>query len=146
MKLKIFGLKLKVLPLLTVILLSLIFFQMIKGCTCCKEEMDLIGTNVDYRMGEGVKGSWENKEQKSGPCLDFRPHNHDAYPSEHVSVNDSMHFFSKTNFAPECCGSNYSSLGSLKENSGGIGGCACMTKKQIDYLNTRGGNRTSGDF
>ena len=146
MKIKIFDLKVKILPLLTVILLGMILFQMVKGCTCCKEGMELIGTNIDYSMGEGVKESWEHKEQTKGSCIDYRYHNHDSYQSEHVNVNDSMHFLSKTEFAPECCGSNYSSVGVIRENNATRGGCACMTKKQIDYLNTRGGNRTSGEF
>lgn len=46
-----------------------------------------------------------------------------------------MLMFAKNKFSPECCfspGSNYS-------NSMG---CNCITEKQAEYLNQRGGNRT----
>jgi hypothetical protein len=46
--------------------------------------------------------------------------------------SDELHFFAENKFAPECCPSSYSSST----------GCACMTPEQLNYLNTRGGNRT----
>ena len=48
-----------------------------------------------------------------------------------------MAMFSTTKFSPECCPNAYST-GS---------GCACMTKKQYDYIHNRGGNVDSlADF
>lgn len=44
-----------------------------------------------------------------------------------------MLMFATTPFKPECCGSG----GSTFSNSMG---CACMTTKQVGYLNNRGGN------
>ena len=41
--------------------------------------------------------------------------------------------FAQNKFKPECCPSPYSSST----------GCACITPEQYNYLNTRGGNRTS---
>lgn len=45
-----------------------------------------------------------------------------------------MVIFSQNKFKPECCPSPYSSSS----------GCACITPEQINYLNTRGGNRSCG--
>jgi hypothetical protein len=59
------------------------------------------------------------------------------YPGVEIPLNeDNLDFFSKTKFAPECCPNTYS-----------IGdGCACMSKDMMVHLNTRGGNKTHGNF
>ena len=45
--------------------------------------------------------------------------------------------FAENEIKPECCPSYYASSN----------GCVCASKKQLDYLNQRGGNRTHGsDF
>jgi hypothetical protein len=45
--------------------------------------------------------------------------------------------FAENEIKPECCPSYYASSN----------GCVCASKKQLDYLNQRGGNRTYGsDF
>lgn len=45
--------------------------------------------------------------------------------------------FAENEIKPECCPSYYASSA----------GCVCASKKQLDYLNQRGGNRTHGsDF
>ena len=98
-----------------------------------------LGSALDYKMGEGVKKSWENKDV-------FQ----DNKPSK---INDDMNIYSilekneggpvplkegellifDTNkFSPECCPSTYS-------NSDG---CVCASPEQMQYLNERGGNRT----
>ena len=46
---------------------------------------------------------------------------------------DQLFFFKDTKFNPSCCPSTYTS--SI--------GCACMSKKQFQYLTQRGGNHTA---
>ena len=47
-------------------------------------------------------------------------------------INPEKSFFDNIDFKPECCPSTYSSSQ----------GCACLCPQQINYLNSRGGNRT----
>ena len=53
-------------------------------------------------------------------------------PAFEVGSN-SLFMFKNNQCKPECCPSPYSTST----------GCVCMTSEQINYLNTRGGNRTS---
>ena len=46
-----------------------------------------------------------------------------------------LDFFADTQFKPECCVPPASGFSSS-------GGCACISTKQVDYINQRGGNRT----
>lgn len=111
-----------------------------------KEGMSMLGAPLDYKMGEGVKGSWSNYPDEKGSSVEWRRQEHDSYTSEHVTPDQTMDFFAKTEFKPECCGSSYSASGGMNLQGATSGGCACLNKKQMNYLNTRGGNRgTHGD-
>tara|TARA_B100001063_G_C16775666_1_gene565049 strand:- start:3056 stop:3463 length:408 start_codon:yes stop_codon:yes gene_type:complete len=134
---KLFGYKIKVELVLFIVLL----YFVLSGhtiCSCSKISgmeafqtlsSSLVGTDVNYRMGEGVKGSWENKKL------------HD-YPDEEtniggsVSVNDSMFLLNKNKGHPDNCPSTYSSST----------GCLGLTTEQNDFLNKRGGNRLYGKY
>jgi len=48
---------------------------------------------------------------------------------------DQLFMFKNNEVKPECCSSSVSS----------DTGCVCLTKKQRNYINTRGGNRTMDD-
>jgi hypothetical protein len=48
---------------------------------------------------------------------------------------DNLFIFKNNQCKPECCGASFS-CGS---------GCVCTTSKQREFINTRGGNRTSPD-
>jgi hypothetical protein len=93
-----------------------------------------IGSALDYKMGEGVKRSWENK-----PIEDAN-----IYSSLEQNVGgpvplpeDELLFFDKNKFSPDCCPSNYSNAD----------GCVCASPEQMKYLNERGGNRTlTGEY
>jgi len=104
---------------------------------CCRMPvkegmMSLLPADVQYKLGEGVEGSWETKPYANDPTK----HQRDTYKEVPVPLPEgSLHFLADNEFKPECCGSTFSSYG----------GCACLTDKQIDYINTRGGNRTKGD-
>jgi hypothetical protein len=95
-----------------------------------KEGFEL-GSSLDYRIGEGVDSSWENKSDLAKPY------------SLHQSLDDNVGgkvplpegellIFKENKFDPKCCPSVYS-------NSTG---CVCATPEQMSYLNQRGGNRT----
>lgn len=104
---------------------------------CCKMPvkegmMSLLPAEVQYKMGQDVEGSWETKPYADDPSK----HQRDTYKEVPVPLPEgSLHFLADNEFKPECCGSTFSSYG----------GCACLTDKQIGYINTRGGNRTKGD-
>jgi hypothetical protein len=121
--------------LLSVVVLILLSTHLVGGCCrgSVKEGMlSLLPAGVEYKLGEGVEGSWENKPYVNDPSK----HQRDTYKEVPVPLPEgSLHFLQENEFKPECCGSTFSSYG----------GCACLTDKQIDYVNTRGGNRTKGD-
>ena len=59
------------------------------------------------------------------------------YKGTPVPLSEGELFYFKQNqFLPECCPSDYSSST----------GCACMSNDQLDYINSRGGNRIGGAF
>ena len=145
MKINAFGMKFDLTHVLIVVAVTLLISHMIGGCCGCSSEgMEVMGADVGYKMGDGVSVSWENKQQNTGPSLAYRQQNHDAYSSTFVGPDKSLSFFADTDFAPECCGSNYSANGGLTHKGATAGGCACMNKEQINYINSRAGNRTMG--
>ena len=145
MQLEILGMKMR----LEVVVLSMVVGALLGChllCSCSKvsatEGMQVLGAALDYSMGKGVSNSYENKEQAKGPSVAWRAQNHDSYNSKLVTPNESMSFFADTEFAPECCGSTYSSNGGLTMQGVTGSGCACLSKSQMEYINERGGNRT----
>lgn len=146
MKLELFGMKLRLdVLIITLVLGMLLGAHLLCGCSrvSLKEGMELMSSELGYKMGEGVKSSWENKPQQKGSSLEWREQDHDAYGSKFVSPDENVDFFADTEFAPECCGSSYSSKGGLINSGATTGGCACMNKEQVEYINSRGGNRSS---
>lgn len=146
MIIEILGYKIRV----ELIIAGLIIYFILSSCMLCscskvslQEGLSNLGTELNYKMGEGVSTSWDTKEMKEGSSLNWREQNHDAYDSEMVDPNKQMDFLANTEFSPKCCGSSYSGFGGLQSDGGSSGGgCACLNKQQINYLNTRGGNRT----
>ena len=132
MSINVFGYKLR----LELIILVVILWLLMSGtllCSCCKVNSVKEGMSLlDHKMGEGVHSSWENKPLEEGSSVAWRKQDHDTYQGELVQPDQQLSFFANTQFKPECCGSNYASSG----------GCACMNKNQMNYINTRGGNRT----
>jgi hypothetical protein len=127
MNLNILGFKVRLEIVILLVVLGMIMGSMML-CSCSKISSIQEGMAVlDYKMGDGVNTSWENEDH-----VDTQEKNRDAYNSNIVMPEEQLHFFSNTEFKPECCGSNYASSG----------GCACMNKQQMQYINTRGGNRT----
>lgn len=143
----VLGMKLRPEVLLLIAVVGVLAWtHLFAGCSRVgiMEGMQMLGASVDYKMGEGVHNSWETREQQKGSSLEWRSQDHDSYSSTFVAPEESLNFFADTDFKPECCGSTYSANGGLlKEEGQSSGGCACMNKKQVDYINQRGGNRTS---
>jgi hypothetical protein len=90
-----------------------------------------MGSALDYKMGNGVKSSWENKE-KSDDSSDIYSNLEQNIGGPIPLPEDELLFFDKNKFSPDCCPSNYSNAD----------GCVCASPEQMKYLNERGGNRT----
>ena len=99
-----------------------------------------LGSVIDYRMGDGVKSSWENKDvqinnKNPNAVNDSENIYSDLEKNEGGPVplpEGEMLIFDTNKFSPECCPSPYSSSE----------GCVCASPEQMKYLNERGGNRT----
>jgi len=109
-----------------------------------------LGSALDYKMGDGVKRSWENNNGMAENVGDNMQSNmHSAtLPDDNndnvfaglegneggpVPLPEGELLIFKTNkFSPECCPSSYSNGD----------GCVCASPEQMKYLNERGGNRT----
>ena len=104
-----------------------------------------IGSAIDYKMGDGVKRSWENSdtinEHKNPKALNDSANIYsDLEKNEGGPIplpEGELIFFDTNKFTPECCPSTYSTGD----------GCLCASPEQMKYLNERGGNRTlTGEF
>jgi len=99
-----------------------------------------LGSAIDYKMGDGVKRSWENSStiinNKNPEALNDAANIYsDLEKNEGGPIplpEGELLFFDTNKFTPECCPSTYS-------NSEG---CLCASPEQMKYLNERGGNRT----
>jgi hypothetical protein len=94
---------------------------------------------ASYKSGDtnsDVASSWINKAGAYSTNLGYQntADKSNTYAGTRMPLPDGeLFFFQNNQFKPECCPSPYSSTT----------GCACMSREQINYLNTRGGNRTS---
>jgi hypothetical protein len=89
-----------------------------------KDTYESIGPYDGVRLPTGNSSGWRYtspNEPLTGPAFEPGP-------------ND-LFMFKNNQCKPECCGASFSC----------DGGCVCTTPKQRDYLNSRGGNRTSPD-
>ena len=95
----------------------------------------LKGASVNYSMGKGVAGSWENSKD-SDSCNNWykslEANKGSPVPTSTALDNGQLAMFADTRQSPECCPSTYS----------GSDGCVCPSAEQMKYLNKRGGNRT----
>lgn len=67
----------------------------------------------------------------------------DTHLSELTEPNESMVFYKDTEHSPLCCTHMYNVPNEIREKmkaSVRTTGCACLSKEQEMYLNTRGGN------
>ena len=97
----------------------------------------LQGASLNYSMGDGVGKSWENNYSKDkASCSTWFKSlegNKGGTKSPEATVESGqLAYYADTRQSPECCPSSYS----------GSDGCVCPSTEQVNYLNTRGGNRT----
>jgi hypothetical protein len=104
-----------------------------------------LGSAIDYKMGEGVKRSWENngtiQEHKNPNAINDSANIYSELEKNQGGPiplpSDELLIFDTNTFSPECCPSTYSNGN----------GCACVSPEQMKYLNDRGGNRTlTGEY
>jgi hypothetical protein len=99
-----------------------------------------LGSAIDYKMGDGVKKSWENAgtiiNHKNPDALNDSANIYSELEKNEGGPvplpEDELLIFDSNIFSPECCPSPYSTAD----------GCVCATPEQMKYLNERGGNRT----
>ena len=137
MAFKLFGMKCRF-ELAILILLVGLFLGSTLLCNCMTYEnfTPLNPANANAPPNKYLEGKWMS-EQKF-PANSYQSLLGKLKGNTGLDVpleGGEMLMFSKNKFSPECCfgpGSNYS-------NSMG---CNCITEKQAEYLNQRGGNRT----
>ena len=95
MEISILGFKMRVVVILIGLVIGAILGCSLL-CSCSrismKEGMAMLGSVVDYKMGEGVHGSWDTRPQKEGPAVSWREQAHDSYGSNHVGPDKSLSF------------------------------------------------------
>ena len=103
--------------------------------TGTKEGMTTLGSDVNEIQNSDVAGMWVTKANTYASEFGYGTLNNAgaAYTADEPLKNGELVIFAKNKSKPECCPSPYSTST----------GCVCMTPEQINYLNTRGGNRTS---
>ena len=98
---------------------------------------DDYGAPINYSMDSGVPGNnnWESAARNYANQIGNQDNSKAGqyYKSGPIPLPPGeLLIFAENDVKPECCPSYYSS--SM--------GCVCASKKQMDYLNQRGGNRT----
>jgi len=144
MQMKILGMTCRI----EIIVISIILGMLLGGhvlCSCATSEAKekakegfanaLGSAPLYYRMGQGVKSSWDTKEIPS-IAQDLSTHLGPKVPLP----AGQLFFFANNNFSPDCCVPPQSGI------SNGDG-CACVTQEQVNYISSRGGNRAvCGEF
>jgi hypothetical protein len=141
MQVKIFGLTCRV----EIIAISVIIGMILGGhvlCSCTTPAVKhkvkegfasaLGSAPTRYKMGQGVKSSWDTKKLPS-IAQDLNTHMGPTVPLP----AGQMFFFANNTFSPDCCVPPQSGV------SNGDG-CACVTQEQVNYISSRGGNRSVG--
>jgi hypothetical protein len=137
MQIKLFGMTFRL-----EILIALVFVYMLLSghlfFSCSKigvREAFVVATKLgeatlDYRMGDGVEGSWDGREQVE------RDPSETVVGGTPVPLTNTLFFFKDNKGQHKNCDTNYSTST----------GCIGLTSEQNKYLNARGGNRITGNF
>lgn len=123
---------------LEVLLLILLAGAVLGGyvfCSCAKisvkEGFEMANAAaLNYVMGQGVPTDVYDKPYNPAQVKPGVVPQGDQNTSV---TGNNLALFANNKFSPSCCPSDYSSYD----------GCLCETKEQVDYINTRGGNRTT---
>ena len=129
MEIKVLGFKARVeVIVISMIIGCILGCHLVCGCVT-REGMQVAGSALGYNMAKGVHN--EKYEQRH----DAMEVNGGGKLGPQVPLPEGQLFFWANNeFSGKCCNDS---------NVSGGNGCACITKEQQCYLNSRGGNRTS---
>ena len=129
MEIKVLGFKARVeVIVISMIIGCILGCHLVCGCVT-REGMQVAGSALGYNMAKGVHN--EKYEQRH----DAMEVNGGGKLGPQVPLPEGQLFFWANNeFSGKCCEDSSVSGGN---------GCACITKEQQCYLNSRGGNRTS---
>ena len=129
MEIKILGFKARVeVIVISMIIGCILGCHLVCGCVT-REGMQVAGSALGYNMAKGVHN------EKYEARHDSMEVNGGGKIGPQVPLPEGQLFFWANNeFSGKCCDDSSVSGGN---------GCACITKEQQCYLNSRGGNRTS---
>jgi hypothetical protein len=101
----------------------------------CKVEVVLVCILVGFFLARVVFPSQEGMMTlHPGSINDNKDYQNKSDPHEITNEQEQMFMFANTKFSPDCCPATYTSSR----------GCACLDKKQVDFLSKRGMNQTCG--
>lgn len=101
--------------------------------------MDTLVQDGNSRFATGPVGAYDGMNVGKGTYQGWRstlPNEPLAGPNVDAPGLDNLFIFKNNQCKPECCGASLSC----------DGGCVCTTPEQRNLINSRGGNRLSGDF
>jgi len=129
MEFEVFGISVRLEVVLLCVALGMVIGTELL-CNCVKKDgFNVASSFLKHTMNNGLPTLKETFDSMK-PIHDSS----ETYESVQVNPPDGRLFFYANNeFSPDCC--KHSSVS-------GSGGCACETKEQIDFLRTRGGNKT----
>ena len=101
-----------------------------------KEGLEMMGSPIGWRTGKGVPGdTWDTPALKDNTTYKSWFGKLDGNVGGEVPLPEGeMLMFYANKFDPKCCYQPQQYSNST--------GCACISNKQMQYLNQRGGNRT----
>ena len=129
MEIKVLGFKARVEVIIVSVVIGVILCShLICGCAT-QEGMEVAGAAIGYKMNNGVHND------KYDPKVNMTEVAGGQKLAPVVPLPEGQLFMWANNeFSGKCCENS---------NVSGGNGCACITKEQACYLNSRGGNRSS---
>ena len=129
MEIKVFGFKARVeVIIISVIIGMILCSHLLCGCATL-EGMDVAGAAIGYKMNNGVHND------KYDPKVNMPEVAGGEKLAPVVPLPEGqLCMWANNEFSGDCCSTS---------NVSGGNGCACITKEQACYLNSRGGNRSS---
>jgi len=101
--------------------------------------MDTLVQDGESQYGTAPVGAYDGVNVGSGAYQGWRstlPNEPLVGPNVDAPGLDNLFIFKNNQCKPECCGATLSC----------DGGCVCTTPDQRNLINSRGGNRLTGDF
>jgi hypothetical protein len=130
MEFKLFGIKLRIEVVLLCIALGMIIGTELL-CSCVKKDGFAVAKALyNKTLNNGIPSLKETFDTINNSTHDKS----EIYEQVQVPLPDGrLFFYANNDFKPECC--KHSTVS-------GTGGCACETREQLDFIQSRGGNKT----